>query len=365
MAARGLAEFEDLVRRCGLPLVGLDEPAPFPRMLGDASHTVDASATDGAVEGLCLAYGDPMRAEGPLVQVITARWGEPADAPDLSDLLEDELDKAEDETPVEEAVERAELVVDGEPRPAVVQRAGTRFWAARCDYRDAEVTVVARDWDLGSTRLVCVPDVEPFLRATREYIQALLAAAEPVPVEPEEPGEVDVEHAHRALVEATLEEAREVHARVREGRRPRIRGVSRAAELWEGAVRAQMRLADQTRAVADESITAMVNQLTALQEEAPWFADERPRAAAITETLLFWTGLREAVPSRAAQQAWQREWAQLSAHPGDLFAAAERPSPERDATLRRRFADLPSNHKAWLEAWAGWARSQRGGPGRA
>ncbi len=48
----------------------------------------------------------------------------------------------------------------------------------------------------------------------------------------------------------------------------------------------------------------MVNQLTGLQEETSWFADERLREAAVTETLLFWTGLREAVPSRAAQQAW-------------------------------------------------------------
>jgi hypothetical protein len=181
------AALEDHVRGSGLPLLGLAEPAPLPRMLGDAA------VSDGVTESVGLAYGDPMQPDGPLVQVHCARWQDSTVPPDLRDLLEQELDRIGDDSPVQEADEQVTLTVDGRPSPAVVLRAGPRFWAARCAHDGAEVTVVARDWELGSTRLVSVPDVEPFLQGRRAYLAELRAA----PPAPPAPVAVDVATAHR------------------------------------------------------------------------------------------------------------------------------------------------------------------------
>ncbi|HZD03221.1 MAG TPA: hypothetical protein VFA46_24410 [Actinomycetes bacterium] len=362
VVARELAALDERIRRCGLPLVGLVEPAPVPRLLGDCA------GLDDIIESIGLLYGAPERPDGPLVQVHTARWGASTVPPSLADLLEQELDRVEDDAPVAEVAEQAVLVVDGERHPAVVLRAGVRFWAARCGYRDAEVTVVARDWDLdvGAALLVSVPDVEPFLRGRREYLAALRAAAPAVGAWERadvDLGEVGVAGAHRALVDALLERhARVLAARGPGGRRPRSRGAERAGRLWEAAVRAQMRLADQPREQADQAVTAMVNQLAGLQEEAAWFGQQRLREAAIGETLLYWTGLRLAVPSQAAQEAWRRAWAAQQRHPagGRVGLAEERLAAEHGEPegLRGWFEVLRDERGEWLAAWAVWARSQ-------
>ena len=163
MLATHRAAFEDTLRRAGWPLVGLAEPAPFPRLVGDAD------ISDGHLERVGLLYGDPMRPDGPLVQVLNARW-DPSRVrpPGLRELLMQELDRFGDESPVQGAPRPGELVVDGEPIPAAVLDAGPRLWAASCAHRGVEVTVVARDWDPASTRLVTVADVEPFLQGRRE-----------------------------------------------------------------------------------------------------------------------------------------------------------------------------------------------------
>jgi hypothetical protein len=356
MVAREQAALEDRIRVSGLPLVALAEPTPSPRMLGDAS------TCDGVTESVGLAYGDPMAADGPLVQVHCARWPQSLlRPPQLRDLLEQELDRIGDRPVVGQAVEQAVLRIDGQPCPAAVPRASPRWWAARCSYRGAEVTVVARDWELVWTRLVSVADVEPFLRGRREYLAGLRAGppAPPVPVEVE----ADVAGAHRALVEAVLAQARDAAARVGQGQPPRRRGTERLGGLWEAATRAQMRLADQSRQQANQAVTAMVNQLVGLQEEAAWFAEERLRGAAITETLLYWSGQSEAVWSRAAQQAWQQVW-QLQRHqpPGGLLADEQQPPAEHADRLRRWVEQQHAARAVWLaawEAWEAWARSQR------
>jgi hypothetical protein len=349
-----LAALEEQLRGSGLALVGLAEPAPLPRMLGDAA------TCDGVTESVGLAYGDPMAAGGPLVQVHCARWPQSLmRPPGLRDLLEQELDRVADESVVDQQpVEQAVLRTDGQPCSAVVLRAGPRWWAARCSYRGAEVTVVARDWDpaLAATRLVSVADLEPFLRGRREYLAGLRAAAPAPP----EPAEVEVAGAHRAVVEAVFAQAREAQARIGQGRGSRRRGTERLDQLWEAATRAQMRLADQAHKQAGEAVTAMVNQLVGLQEEASWFAEERLRGAAITQTLVYWSGLRETVPSRAAQQAWQRVWQlqrrQLAA---GLLADHEQPSAEHADRRRGWVEEVHATRAVWRAAWAAWARSQR------
>src|SRR5688500_3126325 len=68
-----LASYEEAlaeqVRHCGLPLVGLADPAPAPAMLGETSGSEDG------LEGLGLSYGevDPDRSDGPLILVHTTR----------------------------------------------------------------------------------------------------------------------------------------------------------------------------------------------------------------------------------------------------------------------------------------------------
>jgi hypothetical protein len=98
-----------------------------------------------------------------------------------------------------------------------------------------------------------------------------------------------------------------------------------------------MRLVDQTRQQADQAVTAMVNQLTGLQAEAAWFATERLRATAITETLLYWSGLSRTVPSHPAQEAWERAW------------SAQRRQPTEE---------LHATRAEWLAAWEAWARAR-------
>jgi hypothetical protein len=299
LLARHRAEVEAQLRASDLPLVGLAEPAPEPRMLGDTM------AIDGTIRSVGLSYGDPTRADGPLVHVRTVR----EDPPDLWDAIEEEQDRVGDEAIVDEVPSTGVLTVDGEPCAAEVIQAPPRFWAGRCAYRGVQIVVVARDWELATARLAAVPDVGPFVQGSQDHLRRLRAAGPPPRPEPAE-----VAHPHRALVDAVLQQSRDIQLRVRAGRRPRIRQdpdgpLARMPGLWEAATRAQMRFAEQDRRAANAAVTALVNQLVALQEQATWFTiDAGLREAAIAETLQFWTRLRETVSSRAAQEAWREVW---------------------------------------------------------
>lgn len=328
--ARHQAEMEDRIRRCGLALVGLAESGPSPGMVG---------STEGAGEQITsvgLSYGDLIRPDGSRVDVHTARLGL-----DMRGLLEDALDQVGDDSPVPDRAVPASLVVDGAPVAATMLRAGDRFWAAQCWHRDHEIVVVARDWAPEAASLASVPDVEPFLRARAAYIAAL--REDP----PAPPAPVDVDDPHRALVDALLaatvaisEDRLREHLRVRRS----IHG------LWEATVSAQAELTGQSRDEANDVVTTMVNQLTGLREHAPWFtADPRLREAAITETIAYWTGADRSVPSRPAQEAWQRHWEGRRGWPPEVLTA------EDPATRRTWFERLRAGQESWLSAWAAWA----------
>jgi hypothetical protein len=125
------------------------------------------------------------------------------------------------------------------------------------------------------------------------------------------------EEPHRVLVEAVL---------ARRGRR--------AGGLWEAAVRRHMELAEAPEAAASKAVTQLVGQMVGLREDAAWFRDDaRLRERAISETLLYCTGLSHDVPSRAAQEAWA--W---------YFGL---PDPRSGAPAR----------EAWRQAWTAWATS--------
>lgn len=310
--ARRMAEHEDLIRHCDIRLLGLAAPAPSPQWLGSSS------IVDGVVESVGLVYGDLRR--GSVVQVHTLREPGFADPYDLLDVEFDRLGSGDRPAVV---TGRTSLLVDGRRREAELFQAGPRLWAARCPQATNELIVVARDWTPAATRLVAVPDVEPFIDGRRAHLVKVRGSSASVATR-----SIDVRHAHRALVEACLNRSAELTATVRAGRRPvRWRGAERYGELWSAAVRAQMHLSEQSRETADEAVAALVNQLTGLQEKATWFADPQLREAALNESMIYWTGLSERVPSLAAQQAWRRVW-----------------------------IDHRHERRAWLDAWSDWAR---------
>ncbi|GAB3872502.1 hypothetical protein GCM10029964_011010 [Kibdelosporangium lantanae] len=346
LLSRQEAEYERLVRASSLPLLGMAEPAPHPRLLGEAE------IHDGVVESVGLAYGDLMRPSGPLVQVHTARWrpNRPS-PPDLRWFLENLLDSMDDDGAVDGEPVPAHVVVNGTPRPASLLRTRRKMWAARCWHQDSDVIVVARDWELADTHLVAVPNLESFVRGRRDYLRDLRANPPTMPIM-ERP--FDVATAHRSLIDATLARSQAMADAARAGRPPRLRANGRKhGELWEAAVRAQMHLADQSRQDANEAVTILVNQLGRLQEKAGWFADRRLRDAAVTETLLYWTGMRTELLSRPAQEAWRGVWASQRTWAPDPFAHQERTS---DDSLRRWHAELMTGQDEWLRAWSEWVR---------
>jgi hypothetical protein len=347
--SRQEAEYERLVRASSLPLLGMTEPAPQPRLLGEAE------VTDGVLESIGLAYGDLMRPSGPLVQVHTARWREDrAGAPDLRWFLENVLDSMDDNGPVHGDPVPAHVVVNGTPRPASLLRTRRKLWAARCWHQDADVVVVARDWELESTQLVAVRSIESFLRGRREYLRDLRSNPPTMPIM-DRP--FDVATAHRSLIDATLSRSRQLAEAARAGRPPRLRGNARKhGELWEAAVRAQMHLADQSRQDANEAVTILVNQLGRLQEKASWFASQRLRDAAVTETLLYWTGMRLELLSKPAQEIWRTVWAAQRGRLSDPFARQERAPSPHDDSLRRWQAELMTGQDDWLRAWSAWVK---------
>lgn len=115
--------------------------------------------------------------------------------------------------------------------------------------------------------------------------------------------------------------------------------------LWQRAAREQARISGIGERQADQIVTLVVNHLTHLQEQAPWFAAEvRLREAAIDETLRH-AVMGEDVPSKPAQQAWARYWTQ------HMSVAGQEPG---EALRAHREAGGPLT-SAWLQAWAAWA----------
>ena len=109
--------------------------------------------------------------------------------------------------------------------------------------------------------------------------------------------------------------------------------------LWRDAVRRQADLAGQPEPEAERALQGMLNQLTTLYTEAEWFrTDEVLQRRAVSEILLFSTGLGPDVPSRPAQLAWQRR---QGLRPTDYA----------------RLGAITAAQTRWLEEWTAWSRS--------
>ncbi len=210
--------------------------------------------------------------------------------------------------------------------------------------RGVTVTVAGRGVGPGSVRLGPVADLEPYLRGRGEMLGRLDEhhRQQPPPVLAPAEGVA----ACRALAEAALGSQARLLAALRAGREPRHRPGAGATmhALWQRAVREQARISGIDAGQADEIVTLVVNHLTHLHEQAPWFtAEPRLRQAAIDETLRH-AVLGEDVPSRPAQHAWARYWAHhttLGAH-------------EPGAALRAELTAGEPLISARLQAWSAW-----------
>lgn len=254
-----------------------------------------------------------------------------------------------------ESVERsAEVVVEGSPVAArLVER--DNVWALRAattlDGVAIAVDVDGRAWSPSEVALVRVTDFTPFVAAQRARIERLRAQPPgPGPEIWDLPPARNLE-AHEALVAMVLR----THGQPAPDRRPSPLPPE-WARVWEAATRAQMVLAGQDRRTAEDAAHSLVNQLTHLAEDAPWFADQHLMTLAIEETIAY-VARREGVASLPAQQAWSRYWDDRTPPPrSEAIGGASSPAEiERRAAWH---ADSQRRKADWLAAWGTWAEQQ-------
>lgn len=320
----------DRIRRqlvdSGIPIVALSEKPSDERFGG-------LERFDDTVTNVRIVYtgADP---DGPFASVDTARWaGTRIDSGPLRRLVEHQMRRdGERISAVEWSEDDTTMVVDGRPVAGRIVRAGHRWWAARCERGEIEISVAARDWSPAVIRMHTLADVGPMLSRLRTP-PASPRLPEPVP-------ESLSREPHRALVDVALRCSQErAEWRADGGPVPQLPRYWSA--LWQAATQRQMALTDQARPVAHEAVRCMVEHLTGLHADAAWFrADNRLREQAIAETLLYGTGLTGGVPSLPAQLAWKR---------GHAVGA---PGSSAEAET------LAAASRQWARAWAAWADAQ-------
>jgi hypothetical protein len=355
---------ESLVPRPDYPVFGLAAPALTPAVLLHQS-------SQGFPVLVALRYGSWEEATGPHVTVTSAAphreiraassvpgvpapftYGRSVRDPER-DLMR-EIDAERKRVAAHSGVDEEELAepprYTRETLPAgdaLVCRHGT-MWAARLIDGTPEVivTICGHGADPDAVRLEPVTDLGPMLAARGEVFARLSERRRAMPPPVLEPAEGVA--AWRALADFSLASGARIREAAQSGRAPRIPadwGPMRAA-LWQRAVRERQRLAGGTGRAADEAVTAVINHVGHLDEQAPWFGtDPRLREAAIDETLRR-ALLGASVPSEPAQDAWDRYWSEHLAWLRVDPQAAERLAQAR---TRETLADY------WLRAWARWA----------
>lgn len=278
-----------------------------------------------------LSHGTLFAAEGPYVEVQSRLTDSGHRGRSLLDVIEDERDRLYAHAGIDEgdgpdlAVESEPwFTVDGIPIRAVMRCEGV-LWAARFEVggptsplrnRGGDpVTIVVVGRGIGPDRVALrtVEDLQPYAYGRQDRLRRIAerrdelrtsAAAPAAPAPPPTGME-----AHRRLVEFSVQHALRVEAATRAGHLPREPRGSRGdrGDLWENAVRQQMRLAGEDRAEANEAVTALVNQMVRLAENASWFPGTEDGRAAVEESIRY-TIFESEVPSVAAQRAWRADW---------------------------------------------------------
>ncbi|WP_432829137.1 hypothetical protein [Dactylosporangium sp. CA-092794] len=338
LAAEQARAIRQAVLDSGIPVVGLAAGGlPAGRLAG-------VERSDDQVTNVRIRYGGTRDGE-PLASVETSRWaGTRVDAGPLRRMVEHHMRlHGERLSAVEWTEADATIQVDGQPVPGRIVRAGGQWWAARCARDGIEISIVARDWHPDAIAVTTLDDLRALLDAPRPERPAAgrdRPGPEPLPEElRREP--------YRALLDTVLANRARHQAWLADGgpvpQLPRY-----WSTLWKAAVQRHADLADVPPETAREAVQEVVDHVSDLQQHAAWFRDdERLRDRAISETLLFATGLGREVPSRAAQEAYtadRRARRGLAPGPLDHSEAEARWGATQD----------------WLGAWAAWSADRRG-----
>ena len=315
--ARHIARMRQQLLTGGLPVVALT-PALWP-----GEERLSGLSSNGA--GLVCVQVVHGEAAGPHAEVETAL----VEQQSLRTALEHHVRLGGDRfADLRWSEGPATLRVDGRPVDARLLRAGDRWWALRAEHDRRTITVVGCDWHPAEVAVATLTDLTPML----DRLGALpdLPPSEPEPL----PGHLRGEP-HRALAEAVLDDTAERRRWEAEGGpQPEMPGYWSA--LWRAAVRRQMELSGRPEATAEQAVSSMMSQLGTLCHEADWLRDDDDlRRRAVAEVLLYGTGIGTDVPSRAAQEAWERR------------------STEGPVESRAR-AD-----QEWIAAWHRWADLNR------
>ncbi|MEU4688646.1 hypothetical protein [Actinoplanes sp. NPDC023714] len=322
-------ELRRALRRRPLPVAILAGATDLPPARLGGWETFDGVATCVRVD-----YGQPVKS-GSWVSVETARWsGTQVTGGPLRELLEHHMRQNGDRfSSVEWTGDDRTVTVDGRTVAGRRLRAGDRWWAVRCTLRDVEISVVAHDWDaVVAVRTLNQGEIDELISVVPTPPSFIPPATPPDP-----PSDATGEP-HRALVEEVLRSERQRIDWLTDGGPP-PRLPANWGRLWRDAVRRQADLAGQPEPEAERALQGMLNQLTTLYTEAEWFrTDEVLQRRAVSEILLFATGLGPDVPSRPAQLAWQRR---QGLRPTDYA----------------RLGAITAAQTRWLEEWTAWSRS--------
>ncbi|MFC1413719.1 hypothetical protein ACEZCY_31665 [Streptacidiphilus sp. N1-12] len=336
------------------------------RIYGPSAPLLDAPTLaswerrDSKLVKVVLSHGSLFAAEGPYVAVQSALTDSGFRTRPLQDIIEDERDRLFEHAGIDEgdgpdlAVESEPwFTVDGIPIRAALRGEGP-LWAARFQVGGADsplrnrggepvtITVTGRGLAPERVALRTVEDLQPYAFGRQERLNQLAerreqVRAEALPAAAPAPAGLD---AHRRLIEFSVQHALRVEAAVRAGHLPREPRGNRTdrGDLWESAVRQQMRLAGEDRDAANEAVTALVNQMVRLAENAAWFPGTEDGRAAVEESIRY-TVFDSEVPSVAAQRAWRADW---------VRELRSREDAHERAQARERMV------ASWLEQWQSW-----------
>ncbi|WP_035840930.1 hypothetical protein [Kitasatospora azatica] len=288
------------------PVHGLRRPVVVP------AYLARWETENGETTSVQLAYGDWSDEQAPFLGVTTGPPGsaevEPADL--LGELRrEHRLKAARLAEPVRASLPQGELCRVGES------------WALRMVADGQTVTVIGRGVEPQDVELGRVLDLRPYVGERSRLVQRLAAEPRALPAPVLAPASGIA--ALRAFVETFLPDAPDA-------------GPAYGA-LGRRAVAELDRVLGCGPERAEYLVSSMVNQITQLRAQVPWFSEpDGPRAAAVEE-LLRHVGLGQPVDSEAAQELWERYWA-AQQHPTD--------TPSQD--LR----------ELWVQAWEDWERGR-------
>ncbi|WP_152626548.1 hypothetical protein [Streptacidiphilus carbonis] len=343
---------------------------PIAPLLGSPALT-SWEQHNGKLAVVVLCHGSLFEPDGPYVEVRTQVEGPGPWQYPLEELVEDERERLYEHAGIDEAAgtdpaEESEpwFTVDGIPVRARLRVEG-KLWAARFAVGGPDsplrgrggdpvvLTVTARGVAPERVALRTVEELQPYAAGRQLLLQSLRERrGTPKPhVSERELPQVQGLEAHRRLIDHSVQESLRIEASLESGHKPRLsRTPDDRAELWESAVRQQMRLAGEDRMEANEAVTALVNQMAKLAQRADWFPGTEDARAAVEESIRY-TVFDSDVPSIGAQRAWQAEWGWNSS----LSAAT-------NGERRRRLEEHLAADAAWLEQWQTWLmeRSESG-----